>query len=133
MTCKGLWFAAFIISLACTSCATIDDTAEEDRTLTFDCNDIVVIGRLNNNRDYEHVEIDGDILGHGWMTGAISVHRPVAGPAVEKKVPVRYFGHTYLREDRTFMFVLSPTDDGIYHLSDQRLMSDQPRPTSECN
>ena len=127
-----LAFASLVACLLSAACATTDDLDSEDRALSFDCGDSVVIGSLENNRDYQHVEIEDDILGHGWMTGALAVQRTVAGYKLEGRVPVRYFGHTYLRGDRTFMFVLTPKDDGVYHLRDQRLMSDRPRPTSEC-
>lgn len=129
---RKLFFAVLAICFVNTSCSTTDEVANGGSTLSFGCQDTVLVGRLKNNRDYQHVEIEDDILGHGWMTGTVRVHRIVTGAKLADSVPVRYFGHTYLREDRSFMFVLTPKADGVYQVSDQRLMSDKPRPISEC-
>lgn len=99
--------------------------------MAVDCDELVVVGRLKNG-EYEHVEIEDDILGHGWITAELRVRSVEKGRSVRPQVPVRYFAHTYMREDRDFMFVLSPEPDGGYLVSTAQLMSYRPRWVNRC-
>jgi hypothetical protein len=114
------------------SCMTDVPANLEDRTLQVGCDDVVVIGRLKNG-EFEHVEIDGDILGHGWISARLRVQRVVRGPRVKGVVPVRYFAHTYMREDRDFMFVATPTDEKGYEIASAQLVSARPILASHCS
>ena len=78
-------------------------------------NDLVVRGRLNN-QSYEHVDVPDDILGHGWITARLHVRRVLKGRLLHSRtvLTVKYFAHTYMREDREFRFHLRPTEDGTY-------------------
>lgn len=113
------------------ACTTVSSPSEEDRNLSFGCDDIVVIGRLQNG-DYEHVEIENDLLGHGWISAKLSVRRIVKGEAPSLIIPVTYFAHTYMREDRDFMFVLSKDGNGTHHVEAAQLMSARPRLAPRC-
>ena len=77
--------------------------------------DVIVRGRLND-QSYAHVDVPDDILGHGWITARLHVSRVLKGRSVRPNgvLTVRYFAHTYLREDRSFRFHLRPTTDGTY-------------------
>lgn len=113
------------------ACATVPTASEEDRTLAFGCDDTVVIGKLKND-DYQHVDIEDDILGHGWISAELSVRKSVKGNVPQPVVPVKYFAHTYMREDRDFMLVLSEAEDRTYHINTAQLMSVHPRLASRC-
>ena len=77
----------------------------DDVTVTYQCSDLVVIGRFQN-LEYEHVDLEDDILGHGWVTARVTVRRVLAGRPEARVVPVRYFAHSYFRRDRDFMLVI---------------------------
>src|SRR6186997_401489 len=91
--------------VAATSAESARRVGEAGR-VTYRCGDLVVIGRFKN-LDYEHVEIEDDILGHGWITARVRVRRVLSGRAEGRLVPVRYFAHTYFRGDRDFVLVIN--------------------------
>ena len=126
-------FAILALSCALGAWATSPAASLKDRTLPFGCADIVVIGMLKNDVDsYEHVEIPNDILGHGWMRADLHVRKVVKGLDVPASLPVRYFGHTYFREDRDFMFVVSGNGRKGYKIKTAQLMEVRPRLASRC-
>ena len=112
-------------------CASTETASLADRTLQYGCNDLVVIGRLKNEGDYSPLEAKGDILGHGVMTATISVHRVVRGAHVPSRLPVSYAGHTFLRDDRDFMFVLE-RNRAVYTISTAQLMTARPLLATHC-
>ncbi len=97
-----------------------------DDILAFGCNDLVVIGRVRNF-DYTHVDIEGDILGHGWITGRIKLRKVLRGRAADRIVKVRYLSHAQMREDRDFVFVLRPDED-VYIIKAAKLIEAGRRP-----
>lgn len=112
------------------ACAAGQEASLDDRTLPFGCSDTVVVGRVENG-EFEHVEIENDLLGHGWISATLKVRRVVRGERVPPVLPVRYFAHTYMREDRDFMFVLGRTDAG-YEIKTGQLMSVRPLLATSC-
>lgn len=120
------------MGLLLVGCTTASSVADEDRELPFGCDDVVLVGRLKNG-DYQPVDDEGDILGHGWITAKLQVRRVVGGAKVPSVVPVRYLAHTYMREDREFMFVVRRTTDGIYVIKTAQVMSVRPKLASHCN
>lgn len=98
----------------------------EDRTLSFGCHDLVAIGRVKNN-EWHHVNDPDDFLGHGWADATLTVRRVVKGSGMGQTVPVRYFAHTYMRDDRDFMLVLSRQSDGSLVITTGQLMSAHPK------
>jgi integration host factor subunit beta len=102
---------------------------------SYKCKELVVIGRLKN-LGYEHVEMENDLIGHGWMTARVKVRQVLTGRVRERLVPVRYFGHTYYREDEDFLLVLAPIKGG-YQITSARLLDGErpPRrlpPATDC-
>lgn len=81
--------------------------------------DLIVVGRVEN-LSYEHVDFPEDVLGHGWITAKLHVKRVVRGRAPGRVLQVRYFAHTYRREDRDFRFHLRKTDDSTYVVCTER-------------
>jgi hypothetical protein len=79
--------------------------------IQYSCDDVVVVARITNNFDYEHVEIEDDILGHGWMTGTLNVIEHLRGPSPRLPVKIRYFAHTWRRFDGQFLLVLHRDPD----------------------
>lgn len=114
-----------------TACSTVDTVSDENRALSFKCDETVVIGKLENEACYERVPIEGDLIGHGWMKATLNVQRTLHGNKLSGDVPVRYFAHTYIREDRNFMFVLR-RDEAGYKIETGQLMSVKPRPLNDC-
>ncbi len=103
----------------------------DERILAFGCDDVVVVGRVKNG-DYHHVDDPNDILGHGWVDAKLSVRRVIKGRVNGRSVPVRYFAHTYMRDDRDFMFVLSRQPDGSIVIDTGQLMSAHPKLAKRC-
>ena len=119
-------------SLLTAACATVPQASVEDRTLPFGCDDIVVVGRVENVA-YEHVKSEDDLLGHGWVTARLKVQRVVKGAGVPPFLPVRYFAHTYMRQDRDFMLVLKRISPEGYEIRTGQLTSVRPRLASRCD
>ncbi|MFL6787406.1 MAG: hypothetical protein ACJ8FC_01945 [Sphingomicrobium sp.] len=121
-----------------TFCVSIADAKSSDRDeIEYACSDLVVVGRLVK-QDYQHVEIEDDILGHGWVTADVKVDYVVHGPMTVnklrvRKLPVRYFAHTYMREDRDFVFVLRPAENGRHLVRKARLMEYDPELANRCS
>lgn len=104
----------------------------DQQALAFGCEDLVVIGRVKNG-DWHHVDDPDDILGHGWVDARLSVRRIVKGNGIDRTVPVHYFAHTFMRDDRDFMFVLSRHPDGSLVISTGQLMSAHPKLAGQCS
>ena len=117
-------------TLLTVACATGQEASLEDRTLPFGCSDTVVVGRVENGA-YEHVEIENDLLGHGWISATLKVQKVVRGERVPPVLPVRYFAHTNMRQDRDFMLVLGRTSAG-YEIKTGQLMSVRPLLATSC-
>lgn len=106
------------------------ETNAEDTVLAYGCNDLIVIGRLTNG-DYQQVQVEDDLLGHGWVSADLNVKRSIKGEPSSTSLPVRYFAHTYLRSDRDFVFVLTPYENG-YEVSDRRMMPTKIKIAEPC-
>ena len=76
--------------------------------------DVVVIGRLENLNSEQPDYDPHDMLGHRWFAGNLHVSRIESGELPSRVVPVRYFGHTWLRDDVTFRFRLRADEGGGY-------------------
>ena len=113
------------------ACATIESASDEDRTMAFGCDDAVVVGRLSNQSADEFVPRSDDLIGHSWMEGILHVRRTVRGAKLSGDVKVRYSAHSFIREDQSFMFVLSRSNMG-YMIETAQLMSLNPRVISAC-
>jgi hypothetical protein len=116
--------------LLAAACASVPQASLEDRTLSYGCNDIVVVGSVRNGA-FEHVQIDNDILGHGWISATLHVRKVVRGPRLPAALPVRYFAHTYMRQNQEFMLVLKHTDTG-YEIVTGQAMRLRPLLASLC-
>lgn len=113
--------------------ATVADAKSRERDdIAYGCNDLVVVGRLAN-QDYQHVEVEGDLLGHGWVTADVKVNDVVFGHTRARKLPVRYFAHTYMRDDRDFVFVLLPAENGRHLVRTARLVEYDPELANHCS
>ncbi|MFC0588105.1 hypothetical protein ACFFF7_01625 [Novosphingobium aquiterrae] len=120
-----------LVSLSLNGYATRDEARIEDRTLENSCDDVVVIGKIDNGK-YQHVSNPDDLIGHGWFDATISVRKVVRGPRLPKVIPVRYFAHTYMREDREFMFVLNRTENGILVIRTGQTTALRPTLSTPC-
>jgi hypothetical protein len=121
---------AIAVALIAAGCATEQQASVEDRSLAFGCADIAVIGTVENGT-YKPVDDENDLLGHGWISAALHVRRVVRGAPIPSVLSVRYFAHTYMRDDREFMFVLKRGDAG-YEIATGQLMSLRPRLADQC-
>jgi hypothetical protein len=121
--------SAVAATLVTAACATVPRASLEDRTLTYGCNDTVVVGAVTNGA-YEPVH-DNDILGHGWISATLHVRNVVRGAAVPANLPVRYFAHTYMRQDQEFMLVLKHSSNG-YEITAGQAMRMRPVLASHC-
>lgn len=113
------------------ACTTEHRAGLDDRTLRFSCGDVVAIGRLKNG-SFQPVS-SADVLGHAWVSATLSVRRLVIGADLPAVLPVRYFAHSYMREDRDFMFALKPLRGGAYEIETGQLMSLKPLLPHQCD
>ena len=107
MTLVGGMFAVLC------ACSSVADFGPRQGS-TIPQGDVVAIGRLEN-LESEPISFDPeDLLGHGWFSGKFHVSRVESGNLTDKIVAVRYFGHTWLREDNTFRFRLRRSESGSF-------------------
>lgn len=76
--------------------------------------DVEVYGRLKNLYVYEPTNDPDDLLGHGWMTAEFRVERVLKGPKPPRVITVRYFGHTFIQDNRKMRLKLRRGGDGVY-------------------
>jgi hypothetical protein len=105
----SLWFAASAAM-----------SAEPPDVVDYGCRDLVVIGRVQT-LDYQHFEIEGDFLGHGWATAKVRVDRVLHGQGAGPVLDAGYYTHAYLRDDLDFLLVLKPSPAGPYEIVGQRV------------
>lgn len=103
----------------------------EDRTLSFGCDDIVVVGRVVS-RAYTPLPSDGWPLGSGSISGKVTVRRVLRGGHIQRVLPVEYLAHTYMRDDKDFMLVLHRSKAGAYEIEHAQVMSLQPVLSPSC-
>jgi hypothetical protein len=120
-----------IMVLFTSSLGVAEGSPAHPELISYGCIDVVVIGTLDN-LDYQTVDLPDDILGHGWMTANLDVHRQVKGSKANATLPIKYFGHTYLREDKKFMFVLRPASDGTFRIMAAHLIETRPKLAEPC-
>ena len=100
-------------ALALCGCSTVADWGPPTG-LAIPSEDIVAVGRLENLGN-EPADYDpDDLLGHGWFFGNFHVSHVESGELPQMVVPVRYYGHSFLREDKKFRFRLRPIEGGRY-------------------
>ena len=80
---------------------------------------LIVEGRLENT-GFKHEDRSDDLIGHGWVTAKLHIRRTVRGRSPASVLSVRYFAHTYMREDRTFRFHLRRGSGGTYVIEGAR-------------
>ena len=113
------------------ACTTVSSESVDDRTLSYGCSDIVVVGRVENDSANQASYSSDDLIGHDSFSAELRVRRVVSGSSIPASLPVKYFAHTYIRGDRDFMFVLTPVDGG-YAIATAQLMSNKPRAVRCC-
>ena len=122
---------AFVtVAFLTAGCATVPQASLEDRTLSYGCKDTVVVGTVTNGA-FQPVEATDDILGHGWASATLHVRKIVRGERLPSVLPVRYFAHTYMRQDQEFMLVLAHVGAG-YEIKTGQLMRVRPLLASHC-
>ncbi|MBV1691885.1 hypothetical protein KRR38_30525 [Novosphingobium sp. G106] len=121
-----------LAALMMPACVSNSPVSVEDRTLRYGCNDLVVVGRIIENGAYEPVQDDDDLIGHAWVSARIKVKKVLKGADIPAVLPVRYFAHVHMREDRDFMFVIRSAEKG-YEIETGQLMSVHPRLAARCD
>ena len=118
--------------LALTSCVGRQDVRPEDRILEFGCGDTVVVARAMN-QSVEPVKDENGEVWEGWVTATLSVQRVIRGARVPHRLPIRYFAHTYMRDDVDFMMVLRRNASGTFEVQTGQIMPLRPRLAARCN
>jgi len=122
----------FAFSAATTIFSPARSEEMDEQALSAGCDDLVAIGRVQNV-DWTRVDDPEDISGHGWVVATVKVRKLIAGKHAPKSIPVSYYAHTYMREDRDFMFVLGKENDGGWQIKTGQLMSVHPRLKRRCD
>ena len=127
-----MWRQAICIlaTLLTISCASQPRVRAEDRTLSFGCDDAVVVASVHNDAE-EPVKSDNDLLGHSWFSATLNVKHVVKGPNLPPVLHVRYFSHAAMRQDLDFMLVLKRTGSG-YEITTGQLMWLRPHLAQGC-
>ncbi|MGF7154982.1 hypothetical protein [Novosphingobium gossypii] len=122
----------FAFSAATTICSPTRAEEINEQALSDGCGDLVVVGRVQNG-DWTRVDDPEDIIGHGWLEATLKVRKLIAGKLETKSIPVSYYAHTYMREDRDFLFVLGKDENSGWQIKTGRLMSAHPRLKRRCD
>jgi hypothetical protein len=97
------------------------DPTEVAPTVSYGCDDLVVIGRMKN-LSFESIPDENDLLGHGHVKFEVRIRKRLRGTDNRRVVPVSAIAHTYMNEEHEFLLVLSPSNDGVgYELEDVRV------------
>lgn len=113
-----------VLSLSVASAAA---GSEPPEVVEYGCADVVVIGRVETV-NYTDISDPDDLLGHGRFDMQIAIKRVLRGKEDRRVVPASHIAHGQLRDDRDFLMVLSPLNDGNYSLASASLWRSQPRP-----
>ena len=105
------------------ACAAPAQAASDDSHITYGCDDLVVVGRLNN-LTYDLIEDPDDLLGHGVVNARVRIKQVLHGSA-GNRVDVRYVAHAMFIESDDFLLVLKPQKSGTYWLDSANLMDDR--------
>ena len=114
-----------------TACLIGAPAGAEEGPLSYGCDDLVVVAKIIENGTYEPVEDKDDFIGHAWINARIKVKKVIKGGHIPVVLPVRYFAHVHMREDRDFMFIIRNTEKG-YEIETGQLMSVHPRLATRC-
>lgn len=76
--------------------------------------ELVVHGRLENLSAESTIDDPNDLIGHGWFSARLHVSRVLSGRLDAPAIPVRYFAHTYLRENQSRPLKLYRDPEGNY-------------------
>ena len=104
---------AMLFAVALSGCAAYKFDAGPPPGTALPDGDAIVIGRLENTADLGGTDDPNDLLGHGFFDGLVHVTAVEAGQVSGDTLHLRYFGHTYLREEK-WRFHLRPGEDGVY-------------------
>jgi hypothetical protein len=103
-----------LATLLVSACSTVPIAMSATAPKSFDpARDLIVIGKLTN-QDYQGAEIADDLLGHGWITADLRIKQVLRGKSQDRILKIKYFAHTYLREDRSVKVHLRRAGDGSY-------------------
>lgn len=72
-----------------------------------------VVGRLEN-LSYESTGDPDDLLGHGTISARLHVHRVIHGRVSGRAIDIRYFGHTYISDQKPVRFRVKRMPEGHY-------------------
>lgn len=107
----------FAVALSALVTASSGVASDGKKAIDHRCGDIVVIGTIQNVRGvWEHVEIEDDLLGHGWATAYVRIKHVINGNEARSSIYAKYFDHTYRAfvPGRQYLLVLQPRNDRIY-------------------
>lgn len=93
------------LALGSAAIASRAERREAAEPVSYRCGDLVVVGRLET-LGYEDVEIEDDLIGHGWFTARVTVRRVLAGRVQGPTLEADYFAHAPFRHDRDFVLVI---------------------------
>ena len=98
-------------------------SVDDDSTIKYFCDDIVVIARIENG-EYHLIEDEEDLLGHGIVDARAHVRRVIQG-SPPFHIDFRYFTHASYIESEDFLMVLQPLDGGKMWLRSATLVDDR--------
>ncbi|WP_344698226.1 hypothetical protein [Sphingomonas limnosediminicola] len=100
------------------------------KSIAYGCGDVVVVGAVRNVEGvWEHVEIEGDFLGHGWATAYVRIKHVLRGNGARASVYARYSDHTYraFARGQQYLLVLQPRNDRTYTIRSIQRWSSETR------
>lgn len=108
------WLALIVFALLA-GCALIDDE-EPIQFLDYECDDIVVVGRVETLGSTPVYDPDS-VLGYGVWDMEVRVKRVIRGTERRKTIPVSGLAHAQMRDDVDFLIVLGKSShEGGYFM-----------------
>lgn len=121
------WACCSTLVLCLLATPAVSRSEHRVQVVDFGCRDLVAIGRIRTLK-FDDLSLPDDLLGHGRFWMDVSLKKVLKGKERRSGVPTTQIAHAQLREDRDFLVVLSPMENGAYSLKSAQLWKQRPKP-----
>ena len=124
-----------LLSFLLVACVATQDRQQAEE-LQYDCDDLVVIGRIVTLDAQALRSLDPHDPLPGWQSKynlGVRIKRVVKGSERRSVVSATGISHAQIRDDKDFLIVMSPDADGGFILQTAALMQYRPRLGEACS
>ena len=125
-------FAVIAFALASAAASSSVVAGSPGPELAYSCGDLVLIGRIRD-QTFTPIEDARDLIGHGRIDMVIDVKRTLRGKSSKPSLLAAATAHTFVREDRDFLFVVRSASDGRYQVRQLWPSERLPRLAERCS